>query len=259
MMDKNLALELVRVTEAAAISAGRWVGRGNQKSADQAAVTQMRKRFSIIDIDGTVVIGEGERDKAPMLFIGEKVGTGNGPKVDIAVDPLEGTRICAIGEPNALSCIAAAPAGTLLHAPDCYMDKIAVGKEAAGKVDLDNPIKRNIKIVAHALEKEVEDVTVIVLNRPRHQKLIDEIRSVGARIQLIQDGDIAGSLAPGMNSAVDILLGIGSAPEGVISACALKCLGGEIQGRLVFKDKDMKENYDMKERAKEMGLKIIDE
>lgn len=254
-MDKNLSLEFVRVTEAAAISAGRWVGRGNQKAADHAAVSQMRKRFGIIDIDGTVVIGEGERDEAPMLFIGEKVGSGKGPKIDIAVDPLEGTRITAVGEPNALSCIAAAPAGTLLHAPDCYMDKLSVGKESAGKVNLDYSVKKNITIVARCLNKEIEDVTAIVLDRPRHVKLIQEIRKIGARIVLIPDGDIAGALAPSMTPGIDILFGIGSAPEGVISAAAIKCLGGDFQGRLIFKDKYMKDSISMKERAHQMGIK----
>ena len=252
-MDRNLAMEFVRATEAAALSSARFVGKGDKHSADNAAVEAMRKVFEIIDIDGTVVIGEGERDEAPMLYIGEKVGSKKGPKIDIAVDPLEGTDITARGGNNAMSVLAAAPAGTLLHAPDTYMDKIAVGPRAVGAVDLDNSVSENLNAVADKLKKDIEEVTVIVLERERHNELIKEIRKCKCRIKLIRDGDIAGAIAPAIeDSGVDILLGIGAAPEGVIAAAALKCLGGEIQGRLKFR------NEEEKSRATKMGIKDID-
>jgi len=248
-LDRNLALEFVRVTEEAAIAAARWLGKGDKNSADQAAVNLMRKRFDNIDIDGKVVIGEGERDEAPMLYIGEKVGNGKGPKFDIAVDPLECTNSVAYGRPNAISVLAAAPAGSLLGAPDIYMDKIAVGPKAKGKIDLDASPKENIQAVAESLGKDVEDVTIVVLERDRHQKLISDIRETGARVQLIMDGDISGAIAPSLeDTGVDMLLGIGAAPEGVIASAAVKCLGGEMQGRLVFK------NDEQKHRAKAMGV-----
>lgn len=249
MVDRNLALDFVRVTEAAAMAAGRWIGKGDKKAADRAATEAMRKRFNVIDMEGCVVIGEGERDKAPMLFIGEKLGSGKGPKLDIAVDPLEGTNMAASGGNNSITVLAAGPQGTLLHAPDTYMDKIAVGPEAKGAVDLDASVKENVHAVAEKLGKDIEDVTVIVLDRERHQKLIKEIREAGARIRLIGDGDIAGAIATcNPDSGVDMLLGIGAAPEGVIASCALKCLGGEFQGRLVLQNKEEKE------RAKKMGV-----
>ena len=252
-MDRNLAMEFVRATEAAALSSARFVGKGDKHSADNAAVEAMRKVFEIIDIDGTVVIGEGERDEAPMLYIGEKVGSKKGPKIDIAVDPLEGTEITARGGNNAMSVLAAAPSGTLLHAPDTYMDKIAVGPRAVGAVDLDNSVSENLNAVADKLKKDIEEVTVIVLERERHNELIKEIRKCKCRIKLIRDGDIAGAIAPAIeDSGVDILLGIGAAPEGVIAAAALKCLGGEIQGRLKFR------NEEEKSRATKMGIKDID-
>ena len=252
-MDRNLAMEFVRATEAAALSSARFVGKGDKHSADNAAVEAMRKVFEIIDIDGTVVIGEGERDEAPMLYIGEKVGSKKGPKIDIAVDPLEGTDITARGGNNAMSVLAAAPSGTLLHAPDTYMDKIAVGPRAVGAVDLDNSVSENLNAVADKLKKDIEEVTVIVLERERHNELIKEIRKCKCRIKLIRDGDIAGAIAPAIeDSGVDILLGIGAAPEGVIAAAALKCLGGEIQGRLKFR------NEEEKSRATKMGIKDID-
>ncbi len=252
-MDKNLALEFVRVTEEAAIAAARWVGKGDKDSADLAAVNLMRKRFDSIDIDGTVVIGEGERDEAPMLYIGEKIGSGKGPKYDIAVDPLECTNSVAYGRPNAISVLAAAPSGSLLAAPDLYMNKIAVGPKAKGKVNLDASVSDNIHAVAKAVGKLVEDVTVVVLDRERHENLIKEIRHTGARVFLITDGDIAGGIAPSLdNNEVDMLLGIGAAPEGVITAAGLKCLGGEIQGRLIFKTEEDKK------RAKEMGIEDFD-
>ncbi len=252
-MDRNLALDFVRATEAAALSSALWMGKGDEKSADHAAVESMRKAFSIIDMDGKIVIGEGERDDAPMLYIGEKVGSGKGPKIDIAVDPLEGTTITARGDPNAMSVFAAAPSGNLLNAPDTYMDKISVGKKCIGAVDLDASVEENIRSVAKKLDKPINEVTAIILDRDRHRELIGKARKIGCRIRLIRDGDIAGALAPAIEeSGIDILLGSGGAPEGVIAAVALKCLGGEIQGRLKFR------NDKEKNRAKKMGIKDLD-
>ena len=251
-MDKNLALEFVRATEQAAIASARWMGRGNKHAADQAAVEAMRKRFSDILINGKIVIGEGEMDEAPMLYIGELVGAGTGPDIDIAVDPLEGTDITARGDSNAMSVLAAAPRGDLLHAPDMYMDKIAVGRECRGAVDLDSSVHDNIHAVADALDKKVDDVTVIILDRDRHKQLMADVRNTGARIRLIRDGDVAGALAPAIaGSGIDILFGIGGAPEGVIAAAALKALGGEFKGRL------KPQNDTEKKRAKEMGIADI--
>ena len=248
-MDRNLALDFVRATEAAAISSAFWVGKGNEKSADHAAVEAMRKAFSIIDMDGTIVIGEGERDEAPMLYIGEKVGSGNGMKLDIAIDPLEGTTITARGDPNAMSVFAAAPSGCLLNAPDTYMEKIAVGPKCKGAIDLDASVEENISAVAKKLDKDIQEVTAIILDRERHNVLIENLRKCGCRIRLIRDGDIAGALAPAIKeSGIDILFGTGGAPEGVIAAVALKCLGGEIQGRLKYR------NEEEKQRAKKMGI-----
>ena len=253
-MDRNLALDFVRATEAAAISSAFWVGKGNEKQADHAAVEAMRKAFSVIDMDGTIVIGEGERDEAPMLFIGEKVGSGKGMKMDIAVDPLEGTTITARGDPNAMSVFAAAPSGGLLNAPDTYMDKIAVGPRCVGVVDLDASVEDNLNAVAKKLDKPLDEITVMIMDRDRHKELIEKVRECGCRIKLIRDGDIAGALAPAIeDSGVDILIGIGGAPEGVIAAVALKCLGGEIQGRLKFR------NEEEKLRAKKMGMKDINQ
>ncbi|MFC1691615.1 class II fructose-bisphosphatase [Nanoarchaeota archaeon] len=252
-MHRNLALEFVRVTEAAAIASARWVGKGDKHKADDAATQLMRKTLSKIDIDGRVVIGEGERDEAPMLFIGEQVGSGNGLKVDIAVDPLECTNSVAYGRPNSLSVLAAAPKGKLLHAPDTYMNKIAVGPEAKGVVELDASVKTNLTKIAKALDKEIPDLTVIVLERERHEKLVEQIRDAGARIMFISDGDVSGAIATALpDSGVDVLMGIGAAPEGVLAAAALKCLGGEIQGRLQFR------NEEEKKRAKKMGVKQLD-
>ena len=251
-MDRNLALDFVRATEAAAISSAFWVGKGNEKAADHAAVEAMRKSFSIIDMDGIIVIGEGERDEAPMLYIGEKVGSGKGMRLDIAIDPAEGTTITARGDPNAMSVFAAAPSGCLLNAPDTYMDKIAVGSKCVGAVDLDASVEENLKAVAEKLDKDIEEVTVIILDRDRHRQLIEDVRKCGCRIRLIRDGDIAGALAPALKeSGVDILMGIGGAPEGVIAAVALKCLGGGIQGRLKFR------NEEEKTRAKKMGIEDL--
>jgi fructose-1,6-bisphosphatase II len=230
------------------------MGRGNEKLADKAAVDAMRKAFDSVRIDGTVVIGEGERDEAPMLYIGEKVGrvTTDAPKVDIALDPLEGTTICANGGENSISVIAVAENGNFLHAPDTYMDKIAVGPAAVGKVDIMAPAEDNIKAVAKALGKDIQDVTVIILDRPRHEKLIQDVRKTGARIKLITDGDVSAAIATCKDiTGVDILIGTGGAPEGVIAAAALRCVGGDMQGRLVFR------NDDEKRRADKMGIKDL--
>lgn len=255
-MDRSLALDFVRVTEAAALASARWMGRGNEKSADQAAVDAMRKAFDMVDIDGTVVIGEGERDEAPMLYIGERVGMKDkdSAKVDIALDPLEGTTICATGGVGAISVIAVAERGHFLHAPDTYMNKIACGPEAKGQINIDATPEENIRRVAKALGKAVEDTTVVILDRPRHEKLIQEVRSVGARIHLIGDGDVSAAIAAAWpNSGIDLLMGIGGAPEGVISAAAMQCLGGDFQGRLQFR------NEGERERARKMGLQDPDQ
>jgi fructose-1,6-bisphosphatase II len=254
-MDRNLALEVVRVTEAAALASARLMGRGDRNGADQAAVEAMRKAFNDIAIAGEVVIGEGERDEAPMLYIGEKVGRARAgdPEIEIAVDPLEGTNLCATGAPNAISVIAMGEKGTLLRAPDTYMEKIAVGPEARGSIDLARPPKENLRRVADALGKYVEDLTVVILDRPRHEKLVQEVRAAGARIKLIGDGDVAGALNTCFpDTGVDVLMGTGGAPEGVISAAALRCMGGGFQGRLAFR------NEEEKQRAKAMGLEDLD-
>jgi fructose-1,6-bisphosphatase II len=250
-MDRELALEFVRVTEAAAVACGRWMGRGHKIAADQAAVDAMRGAFDTVNITGTVVIGEGEMDEAPMLYIGEKVGNG-GLEVDIAVDPLEGTNLVAKGLPGAIAVLAIAPKGGLLHAPDMYMDKIAVGPKAAGKIDINAPVKENLKSVASAMDRKVEDLVVVILDRPRHAGIIKEVRDAGARIKLISDGDVS----PAINAAIEgtgvhMLLGVGGAPEGVIAAAALKCLGGDMQARL------WPENDAEIERAKTMGIADI--
>jgi fructose-1,6-bisphosphatase class II len=250
-MDRNLALEAVRVTEAAALSCARLTGRGDETAADQAAVDAMRKAFDALAIDGTVVIGEGERDEAPMLYIGEKVGCG-GPKVDIALDPLEGTTICATGAPNALAVIAMADGGNLLHCPDTYMEKIAVGPAGKGIVDLDKTPTQNLHALAEARRCNVEDLTVIILARPRHEQIIKEVRQAGARIRLIGDGDVSAAIATTKpETGIDLLLGIGGAPEGVLAAAALRCVGGEFQGRLKPR------NESEIERAKKMGVRDI--
>src|SRR3990167_4670345 len=236
-MDRNLALETVRATEAASIASARLMGRGDNNAADQAAVDSMRRVFNSIPIDGTVVIGEGERDEAPMLYIGEKVGTTKGPKVDIALDPLEGTNLCASGGPNALSVIAMAEEGQFLHAPDTYMEKIAVGKQAAGAIDLSKSPSWNLKEIAKAKGCEIQDLTVIILERPRHKDLIDEVRHAGARIKLITDGDVSAAISTCFKeTGVDVLIGSGGAPEGVIAAAALQCVLGDFQGRLKFRN-----------------------
>ena len=233
-MERSLSMELVRVTEAAALASARWMGRGKKDEADDAATSAMRDVFDTVPMKGTVVIGEGEMDEAPMLYIGEKLGTGYGQRVDVAVDPLEGTNIVASGGWNALAVLAVADHGNLLHAPDMYMDKIAVGPEAVGQIDINAPIIDNLKAVAKAKNKDIEDIVATVLNRERHEHIIHQLREAGARIKLINGGDVAGAINTAFdNTGVDILFGSGGAPEGVLAAVALKCLGGEIQGKLI--------------------------
>ncbi len=238
--DRNLALELVRVTEAAALAAGRWMGRGDRKGCDQAAVDAMRLILDTIDMDGVVVIGEGEKDEAPMLYNGERIGNGKPPQVDIAVDPIDGTRLLALGRANSLSVVALSERGTMFDpGPIVYMDKLAVGPEAKGVIDIRAPVAQNLRRIAAAKHRDVDDLTVVILDRPRHEKLISEVRAAGARIRLITDGDVAGAIMTAIEeTGVDVLLGIGGTPEGVIAACALKCLGGEIQGLLWPRDEE---------------------
>lgn len=254
-MDRNMALNLVRVTEAAALQSARYLGRGDKNIADQAAVNGMRKMFDTLPIDGVVVIGEGEMDHAPMLYIGEQIGkaTEDSVAVDIAVDPLDGTNAVAEGLSNAISVVAVAPRGCLLHAPDMYMNKIAVGPRAAGKVSLDKTMEENLQSLSKALNKDISDITVTILDRPRNQHLIDGVRKAGSRIKLFQDGDVAAAIATCFDdSGVDMMVGIGGAPEGVIGAAALKCMGGEFQGRL------HPMNDEEKERCKGMGLEDLE-
>ena len=254
MDDRNLALEVVRVTEAAALASAREMGRGNHDYADHVAVEAMRKAFDRIDICGTVVIGEGERDEAPMLYIGEQVGGGWGtdsgsPRVDIAVDPLEGTNLCATGAPDALSVIAIADDGQFLNAPDTYMEKIAVGPGARGVIDLRESWTWNLTRIAKALHKDISDMTAVILDRERHRDLIAEVRAAGARIRLIGDGDVSAAIMTCKEEAgVDVLFGTGGAPEGVIAAAALRCIGGDMQGRLRFR------HDEERDRAKAMGV-----
>ncbi len=252
-LDRNLALEVVRVTEAAALSASKLMGRGDEKAADQAAVDAMRRALNSLAIDGVVVIGEGERDEAPMLYIGEKVGLGTGPRVDIALDPLEGTTITAKGGPNALAVIAMAEAGGFLNAPDVYMDKIAVGGGLPEQlVDIDAAPTANLKALAKATKTEISDLVVCILDRPRHTELIKKVREAGARIMLISDGDVSGVIATALpGSGVDMYIGSGGAPEGVLAAAALRCIGGQFQGRLLFR------NDDEKGRAQRLGIKDL--
>lgn len=240
-MDRNLALEFVRVTEAAAIAAAKWVGRGDKHAADQAAVDEMRARFNQIDFSGTVVIGEGAKDEAPELYTGEKVGTGKGPAIDLAVDPLEATDSVAHGRYNAISVIVAGTSGSLLGAPDVYMEKIAAGPQAAKVIDLDAPVKVNLKEVAKACGKDISEIAVLVLERERHENLIREIREIGGRVRTITDGDVAGAIAPCLpNSGIDLLMGIGASTEGVLAAAAVKILGGQIYCRFAPKDDKQK-------------------
>ena len=252
-MDRNLTIEAVRVTEAAAIAAAAVMGRGDEKLADQAAVDAMRTALNRLQMAGTVVIGEGERDEAPMLFIGEEVGTGDGPKIDIALDPLEGTTITAKGMPNGLAVLALSDAGGLLNAPDVYMDKIAAGPDVpADAIDLDNTAAENINNVAEAVGKDPNDVVACILDRPRHAEMISSVREAGARIILIGDGDVAGVMATAMpETNIDIYMGTGGAPEGVLAAAALRCIGGNIQGRLLFR------NDDERGRAAKVGVENL--
>lgn len=248
-MDRELALEIVRITESAALASAQWMGRGLKEEADDAATTAMRNMFDSVNMKGTVVIGEGELDEAPMLYIGEQLGSGHGPEVDIAVDPLEGTSIVAKGHPNAMTVIAVGDRGTLLHAPDMYMEKLVVGPKAAGLVRLDDPIEKTIDIVAKMNEKRVRDVTVIIQERERHQDLIERIQQKGARVKLFGDGDVGASIATALpRTGIDLFVGTGGAPEGVISAAAIKALGGDMQARLVpYTDEE-------RERCREMGI-----
>jgi fructose-1,6-bisphosphatase II len=250
--ERNLALDIVRITEAAALASARWLGRGDKVAGDQAAVQAMRVGFSTLNIDGTVIIGEGEKDDAPMLANGEKVGRGEGLALDVAVDPVEGTSLLAYGRPNAISVIAVSPQGSMFNpGPSFYMQKLVVGQEARDVVDIDAPIKVNLKNIAKALGKSVQDLVVFVLDKPRHQRLIGEIREAGARIQLQTDGDVIGALmAVDPHSEVDVMLGTGGSPEGVLSACAIKGLGGQILARLD------PQSYVEKEAINEAGVDL---
>ncbi len=233
-MERNLAMELVRATEAAALNAARWMGKGDKNAADQAAVDALRRVLNSVDMDGIVVIGEGEKDEAPMLYIGEQVGNGNQPQVDIAVDPVDGTRLLAQGMPNSIAVVTIAERGTMYSAPPgiFYMQKIGVGPEAAGAIDINRSTEWNIKSVAAALRLHIEDITVTVLDRPRHEQLIKEIRAAGARIKLITDGDVMGALSAALpDTGVNMLMGVGGATEGVLAACGLKCIGGDMQAK----------------------------
>jgi fructose-1,6-bisphosphatase II len=252
--DKLMIAEAVRATEAGAIAAARLMGRGDRMAADQAAVTAMRKAMDDADISGTIVIGEGERDEAPMLYIGEQVGSADAAfEVDIAVDPLEGTNLVATGAGNATAVLAAAEPGGLMHAPDTYLEKLIVGPGVAGKVSLDDPVEKTLATIADALGRKVWDITVVILDRPRHEKLIAQVRATGARIKLIGDGDLtAGINAAVSGTGIHAVMGIGGAPEGVLTAAALKCLGGEIQGRFKWRSEEEKE------RARAMGVDVDD-
>ncbi|MFW5999790.1 MAG: class II fructose-bisphosphatase [Halanaerobiaceae bacterium] len=253
-MQRELTLEFVRVTEAASLAAAPWMGKGKEKAADKAAVDTMRAVFETVHINGTVVIGEGKKDEAPRLYIGEEIGDGTtGPKLDIAVDPLEGTALVAEGLPNALTILAVAERNSFLQAPDTYMKKIAVGPEARGAINLEATVEDNLRSISRAKNKSIKDITVIVLDRPRNAEIIADIRQAGSRIKLISDGDVAGGIAAALDkSHVDVLMGIGGATEGVLTAAAIKCLGGEIQARL------MPRNDEDRQQAKEMGIKDLD-
>ncbi len=247
--DRTSSLELVRITEAAAIAAAHWMGHGDNNGADQAAVEAMRKAMDDVAFNGKIVIGEGERDEAPMLYIGEKVGRGDGPEVDIAVDPLEGTNPVAKGRANALATLAVSEPGGLLHAPDTYMEKLVVGGPARGRVDLDRSVAENLKIIADSLDREVHDLTVVILDRPRHEKLVADVRASGARIKLIEDGDLMAAISVAVaGTGLHAVMGTGGAPEGVLAAAALRCMGAEILARLRFR------NDEERARARKMGI-----
>jgi len=250
-MEQTLTGEFLKVVEQAAIACARSIGHGDRKHSDHLAVEAMRIAMETIQMDGTIVIGEGERDEAPMLYVGEKLGMGMGfPAIDIAVDPLEGTNLCATGSANAIAVLAASEKGGLLHAPDLYMDKLVVGAAAKGKVHLDAPVGDNLNAIAKALNRKVQDITVVVMERPRHEKLIADIRKAGARIELIGDGDLSAAIAAAVSgTGIHAVMGIGGAPEGVLSAAALKCLNGEIQGRL-----KVDTNTASREKAESMGV-----
>ncbi len=250
--DRNLALELVRVTEAAALMAGRWMGRGDKEAADGAAVDAMRLVLDSIAMAGVVVIGEGEKDAAPMLYVGEKVGCADSPVVDIAVDPIDGTRLLALGMPNSITTVAIAERGALFSSPDVmYMEKLAVGPEAAGVIDIEDSVAANLARIATAMGREIPDLTVVVLDRPRHEEIIREVRATGARIKIISDGDVAGAVMAAMpDTGVDVLIGIGGAPEAVLAACAIKCIGGDIQCKL------WPRNDDERRAVREKGIDI---
>jgi len=249
---RNLALELVRVTEAAALAAGRFMGRGDKEGADRAAVDGMRLILNTIQMDGVIVIGEGEKDEAPMLYNGERIGTGEPPEVDIAVDPIDGTRPLANGGSNSIATVALAPRGSMFNpGPFVYMEKIAVGPEARDAIDIEAPVEVNLKRIAHSIGESVNDLNVVILDRPRHAELIARVRKTGARIRMISDGDVAGALMTAWpKSGVDVLVGIGGTPEGVLAACALRCMGGNIQGKLYAR------NQDEVERGRKMGYDI---
>jgi len=258
-IDRNLALELVRVTEAAAMLAARWMGRGDKNASDQAAVDGMRYMLGTLEMDGVVVIGEGAKDEAPMLYVGEHVGRAASPEVDIAVDPIDGTRLLSLGMPNAIAVVAIADRGSLFASPDImYMEKIAVGRDAADAVDINDDVETNLKRVAKAKHRKVTDLTVVILDRPRHEQLVKEVRATGARIKMITDGDVAGALMTTMDTGVDVLMGIGGAPEAVIAACALKCAGGSIQTRLWPRNDDERRIAVEKEIDTERVLHIED-
>ncbi|MDO5716720.1 MAG: class II fructose-bisphosphatase [Tissierellia bacterium] len=250
-MDRNLVMNLARVTEAAALNSAKFLGRGDKNAADQAAVDSMRRMFDTVDINGTVVIGEGEIDEAPMLYIGEQIGSGNDQalRVDIAVDPLDGTNAIAKGLPDAISVVAVAPEGNLLHAPDMYMQKLAVGPKAKGLVSIERPLEENLKILTKALDKDISDITVVMLDRERHMEYAERVRKMGSRIRFISDGDVLGAIISCFNHvAGDMLIGIGGAPEGVLAAAALKCLGGQMEGILIPR------NNEEAIRCKKMGV-----
>lgn len=259
-MDRTYVLEFARVTEMAAIEAAKWVGKGDKHAADGAAVDAMRRSLDLVNADATVVIGEGERDEAPMLFIGERVGNGNGPELEIAVDPLEGTNLCASGSPNSIAVMAIGEKGSLLHAPDVYMNKLVVGQDAAEVVDITKTPTENLQAIARAKRMAVNELTVIILDRPRHEGLIKEVRTAGARIHLISDGDVSAGVAAVMpGSGIDALMGVGAAPEGVITAAAVRCLGGMFQGQLRYTTDTLGKDQGKLDRASKIGASTDEE